>query len=80
MESKSPNDVALVAEGWTRQFSASEPRLSEAVESYQEIGMEVRLEPIDTSCSDGTCTVCMAENPEHVKVIYTRRKPDDHIE
>ena len=76
MEQKSPNDVALVADGWTRQFSASEPRLSEAVESYQEIGMEVRLEPVDTAPSDGTCTVCMAENPEYVKVIYTRPRPD----
>jgi hypothetical protein len=80
MEQKSPNDVALVADGWTRQFSASEPRLSEAVESYQEIGMEVRLEPVDTTPRDGACNVCVSENPEYVKVIYTRPRPDKAIE
>ena len=72
MEHRSPNDADLLASGWTRQFSASEPRLSEAVEAYREIGLEVKLEPVDVCPSDGTCVACFAENPESLKVIYTR--------
>jgi hypothetical protein len=44
---------------------------------YRELGLEVLLEPVDTCPSDGTCTACLAENPEFVKVIYTRPGPDD---
>ena len=77
MDHRSPRDRDLVAGGWTRQFSASEPRLSEAVEAYGEMGLEVRLEPVDTCPSDGTCTACFADNPEFLKVIYTRPARDD---
>ncbi|MEW6266944.1 MAG: hypothetical protein AB1641_28050 [Thermodesulfobacteriota bacterium] len=72
MEHKSPRDAELTGQGWTRQFSASEPRLGEAVESYQELGLEVLTEPVDIRPGDGTCTSCLLANPEFVKVIYTR--------
>jgi hypothetical protein len=36
----------LAAQGWTRQFVAGEPRLSEAAEMYRELGFEVLLEPL----------------------------------
>jgi len=36
----------LVAAGWERRFIACEPRLSEMVEMYKEIGFEVILEPL----------------------------------
>ena len=73
MAHKSANDAELTAQGWERQFSASEPRLSEAVEEYRALGFEVRVEPIDACPADGTCTACLAENPGLVKVIYTRQ-------
>jgi hypothetical protein len=72
MAQKSPRDRELKARGWTRQFSASRPRLDEAVQEYRELGFEVLVEPVETSPSDGACTTCIAENPEYVKVIYTR--------
>ena len=72
MEQKSPRDTELTAQGWKRQFSASEPRLSEMGDQYRELGLEVLLEPVDTCPPDGGCTACIAENPEFVKVIYTR--------
>jgi len=74
MEHKSPRDAALAAAGWTRQFATSEPRLSEAADEYGELGFEVLIEPVDVCPTDGTCTVCLAENPDYVKVIYTRPK------
>ena len=35
----------LKREGWMRQFTTDEPRLSEAVELYRSLGYEVHLEP-----------------------------------
>ena len=67
----SPRDAELSTLGWTRRFSAGSPRLEEAVEQYQALGFEVLLEPVDTRPGAG-CTTCIAENPDLVKVIYTR--------
>ena len=64
----------LENEGWTRQFTTDEPRLSEAVEEYKELGFEVLMEPIDSSETGGECTSCLMADCDHYKVIYTRRK------
>ena len=63
----------LQAEGWTRQFLASEPRLSEAKEAYEEMGLEVRFEPVDVKDLDQECIGCL-EMDESCRVIYTRPK------
>ena len=39
----------LVAAGWERRFIACEPRLSEMVATYKEIGFEVLLEPLPSN-------------------------------
>jgi hypothetical protein len=36
---------ALALQGWERQATYDEPRLSEMAEVYEEIGLEVHLEP-----------------------------------
>lgn len=61
----------LQARGWRRCFIADEPRLSEAVQTYQELGFEVTLLPV--TLSDGECTECMRQMPDRFKVIYTRK-------
>ena len=61
----------LLATGWQRCFVADEPRLSEAVETYQELGFEVCLLPASTL--DDECTECMMRDPDRFKVIYTRK-------
>jgi hypothetical protein len=38
----------LKKEGWEKRFIIDEPRLSEMVEQYKELGFEVLLEPVDT--------------------------------
>lgn len=62
----------LISEGWQKRFIADEPRLSEALELYESLGLEVRLEPVDLESED--CTECMMDKPEKYKVIYTREK------
>ncbi len=62
----------LVLEGWERQNTLDEPRLSEVAEMYREIGFEVRIEPFDPDRESG-CTECMRTSAEKFKTIYTRR-------
>ncbi|MBI5584505.1 MAG: hypothetical protein HY892_11845 [Deltaproteobacteria bacterium] len=66
----------LENQGWVRQFMADEPRLSEAVEEYQELGFEVHLEPLDPlQPPEGQeCIRCLTADGNRYKIIYTRRK------
>ncbi|MBF0524354.1 MAG: hypothetical protein HQK56_04580 [Deltaproteobacteria bacterium] len=64
-------------QGWARQFMTGEPRLSEAVAAYEDIGFEVRLDPVDLTEEDGVCKSCLKWAPEEFKVIYTRPRKDD---
>jgi hypothetical protein len=75
----------LKQEGWTRQFVASEPRLSEAAAMYREIGFEVRLEPLSPqggcrSCTDqedpDACRACFEGSEDQYKIIFTRPLKD----
>ncbi|BBO85754.1 hypothetical protein [Desulfosarcina ovata] len=77
---------ALAREGWTRKFTANEPRLSEAVALYEETGYEVHLEPFvtDAKPSDfplvGTsCTSCYEGSENQYKIIFTRKKADSKV-
>ena len=62
-----------VLEGWERQNTLDEPRLSEVAEMYGEIGFEVRIEPFDPDRESG-CSECMKASAEKYKTIYTRRR------
>ena len=62
----------LVLEGWERQNTLDEPRLSDVAEMYRETGFEVRIEPFDPDKESG-CTECMQASAEKYKTIYTRR-------
>lgn len=74
---------ALEKEGWTRQFVADEPRLSEAVEAYREAGFAVRLEPLpeEPECDgcageeSGACRICFEGFEDRYRIILTRRAP-----
>ena len=63
----------LVKEGWEKQTTYDEPRLSEIVEMYQEMDLEVHLEPFNPEEEAG-CLECMKQTPERFKTIYTRKK------
>ena len=64
----------LERQGWTRQFIADEPRLSEAAEEYNKLGFEVHLEPVDPQAMEGDCTNCLMMACDKYKIIYTRPK------
>lgn len=72
----------LIKAGWERRFIACEPRLSEIVEMYEEIGLKVHLEPLPTkeemetegtkACTDRGCTVCFDVDRERYRIIFTK--------
>lgn len=64
----------LAAEGWEKKITYDEPRLSEIVEMYREIGYDVHLEPFIAEDSPG-CAECMKESPDKYQTIYIREKP-----
>ena len=63
----------LISEGWEKKATYDDPRLSEMVAMYEEIGLEVHLEPFDAENEDG-CSGCLQLSPERFKTIYTRKK------
>jgi len=66
----------LKRRGWVRQFVTDEPRLSEAVELYKELGYEVRLEPASFEEVNQICKNCLQADCERYKTIYIRRKAE----
>jgi hypothetical protein len=68
-------EAELLAQGWQRQASYDEPRLSELVELYREIGWEVHLEPFHPEDEQG-CVGCLEQFPDRYKTIYTRKRKE----
>ena len=64
--------VALAGEGWEKRTTYNEPRLSEVVEMYRELGYEVYLKPFDPDEETG-CSECMKASPEQYTTVYTRK-------
>ena len=63
----------LEKQGWVKQTTYDEPRLSEMVEMYEKIGFEVHIESFEPDDEPG-CSQCMISQPERYKTIYTRGK------
>ncbi len=72
MCSRMSREEELQKQGWEKRFTMDEPRLSEMVEQYKELGFEVLLEPVDTSSEE--CTTCITAFSDRYKTIYTRQK------
>ena len=63
----------LIKEGWVKQATYDDPRLTEMVEIYEKIGLEVHLEPFNAKNENG-CSDCMQQIPDQFMTIYTRIK------
>jgi hypothetical protein len=72
ISSRSESEAELLAEGWQRCFVADEPRLSEAVETYRDLGYEVKLMPFTPE--ESACSECVAQEPDRCRVIYIRKQ------
>ncbi len=68
-------DQALRREGWSRCFTAEEPRLSEWVALYGAMGLEVRQESFIPDPRE-ECQLCYLLEPQRYRTLYTRPRPD----
>jgi len=69
----SPPDAKLIAEGWVRRFIADANRVQHAIEMYQELGQEVRVEALALEQVKEECHGCLLILKQ-LKAIYTRKK------
>jgi hypothetical protein len=69
-------DPALVAEGWERRFVTEGRRAEEFGELYRQLGLEVRLEPVNPSHLPDDCGDCRLITLLQFRAVYTR-KPQD---
>jgi len=67
------NRDKILNEGWEKRSTIDEPRLSELVKLYEELGFEVLLAPFDPDEEPG-CSECMKTSPQRYRTIYTRKK------
>ena len=66
-------DEELAKQGWERRTVLSQPRLSEVIDEYKELGFEVHLEPVRYGDPDTGCDVCF-DSPDSIQIVYTRKK------
>jgi hypothetical protein len=74
---KGGREGELLAQGWVKQTTIGEPRLSEIVENYRNMGYEVHVveHPVEESGAD--CNSCFSAGAEAGKMygdIFIRRK------
>ena len=65
----------LLSEGWQKQTTYDEPRLTEITDMYREIGLEVHLEPYHPEYEKG-CVSCLTAITDLYKTIYTRKRKE----
>ena len=63
----------LEKQGWVRQTTYDEPRLSEITEMYREMGLDVHMEPFNPD-DEPECSECMKAQPDRYKTVYTRER------
>jgi len=71
---KGTREEELKKNGWIRMFTAKEPRLSECVELYESMGLEVHLEPLRLDELDEECKACYEKDLDEYKTIYTKKQ------
>ena len=62
---------------WERRTTIDEPRLSELVELYEELGYEVCADPLRPEDMANDCEDCKLLMLLQFKTIYTRRRGTD---
>lgn len=67
-------DPELVAQGWERRFVTDAARMDEVVALYQDLGYDVRAEPMRHTEFNEQCNECELANLLRFRTIYTRRR------
>jgi hypothetical protein len=73
---KGGKEGELLAQGWIKQTTIGEPRLSEIVENYKQLGYEVYVVEHPAEASGDSCNTCFTAGAEMGQVygdIYLRK-------
>lgn len=74
---KGGKEADLLSEGWVKQTTIGEPRLSEIVENYRQLGYEVHVvehrEEAGTGAGCNTCFTAGAEMGQVYGDVYIRK-------
>ncbi len=80
---KSGEEGELIAQGWIKQTTINEPRLSEIAENYRQLGYEVHVVEHGTTEGCNTCFTAGAEIGQFYGDVYVRKgsgkPPDDEL-
>ncbi len=68
-----PPDPQLIADGWARRFIGDARMARDAVDTYTDVGYEVRLEEVDPGQLNDDCGGCKVMFA-HFRAVYTRKK------
>ena len=71
------SDDALIKEGWERRSILDEPRLSEVVQLYKDLGLEVKVVDLTPEMVAEGCDTCLVGGLERYKVVYIKGKPTE---
>ena len=66
----------LLAQGWTKQTTIGEPRLSEIAENYRQLGYEVTIVGHPTEATGDSCNTCFSAGPDNEQIagdLYIRK-------
>ncbi|MEO6352756.1 MAG: hypothetical protein ABI575_06330 [Oxalobacteraceae bacterium] len=69
----------LLAQGWTKQTTIGEPRLSEIAENYRQLGYEVTIVQHPVEATDDSCNTCFSAGPDDGQIagdLYIRKGTD----
>lgn len=66
-------DPELVSQGWERRFMVGPDRLDESMQIYQELGFEIRQEPVRPVEFHDICQACQTLACNDYVTIYTRK-------
>jgi len=68
------DDPDLIAQGWVRRFMADPTRAKEAVELYESMGFEVKVQELTPEDFGPNCTDCGSNLCQSYVLIYTRKR------
>jgi len=68
--------VKACIKGWEKRGVYDDPKLTQIVETYEDLGFLVRLGPFQPEIKAG-CIKCFKKNPDKYKVVYTKKNDSE---
>ncbi len=67
-----PANQELIEQGWEFRCNTDQTKLADIIDTYKELGHEIRLEPVNLAGLDSNCGCCV-ELLAKFQAVYTKR-------